>query len=208
MQFEYASAAINPVVESIMFEYDPVYNLLDKYVYDVDDALAREPAITDPVAPTRDCVAPVLARTARFVRVAVVLLRDFTVRVAPAVERVAVAFERDARGEVVVRAETVRVPVAARDVFVCDTGCCETERDVVARDVRARFVVVLVERGLVRGDVFVITFCGAIGSANTERIDINVEQTKNAATKRNIVPIAFFNEFIFIRNVITISCCY
>lgn len=35
-------------------------------------------------------------------------------------------------------------------------------------------------------------FAGAIGSANTARIDNNVEQTKNAPANKNTVPIAFF----------------
>ena len=40
---------------------------------------------------------------------------------------------------------------------------------------------------------------GATGSANTERIEINVEQTKNAVANKNNVPIAFLQEFASIR---------
>ena len=40
---------------------------------------------------------------------------------------------------------------------------------------------------------------GAIGSAKTERIEINVEQTKKAVANKNNVPIAFLQEFALIR---------
>ena len=45
-----------------------------------------------------------------------------------------------------------------------------------------------------RGDAFdcVGATTGAIGSAKTARMDKNVEQTKKAPAKRNIVPTAFF----------------
>lgn len=50
-------------------------------------------------------------------------------------------------------------------------------------------------------------FVSKSGSANTERIETKVEQTKNAAANKNTVPMAFLQEFAFIRNVIKISCC-
>ena len=204
MQFEYASAEINPVVESMMFEYVPVYNLLLKYEYDVD-VDARDPAIMEPVALTRDGVDDVRARTARlFVErlTAPDLLRDTTPRdevKVPDVVRVAA----------VPREETARFVPVPRDIVVLDAVFVFTERvarAVVARDVFARFVVFVVARGLVRVARWGKTFEVAIGSANTDRIETNVEQTKNAAANRNIVPIAFFNEFAFTRNVIKISC--
>jgi hypothetical protein len=38
------------------------------------------------------------------------------------------------------------------------------------------------------------SFSGAIGSANTERIDNNVEHVKNAPPSKNIVPTAFLQQ--------------
>ena len=48
-------------------------------------------------------------------------------------------------------------------------------------------------------DVCIGTTAGAIGSANTARIDKNVEHTKNAPAKRNTVPMAFFATVAILR---------
>ena len=178
-----------------MFEYEPVYNLLLKYEYVVE--VARDPAITEPVALTREGVLDVRARTARLfvARFDTILLRDATPRVA--VPGVRVDTERDATLRF---APVPRDTVALDDVFVA--------RDCVERDTVERFDVVFVERGLVRPDFCAVALVSTIGSANTERIETNVEQTKNAAANKNIVPIAFFTEFVFMRNVIGFSCCF
>ena len=56
-----------------------------------------------------------------------------------------------------------------------------------------------------RGDCAFATptvFAGAIGSANTARIDTNVEQTKNAPASKNTVPTAFLQKSVILRLVI------
>lgn len=165
------------------------------------DVLARPPAITEPVALTREGVLDVRARTARLfvVRFVVVLPRDVTLRVVVPVERVA-------RVGVNERDETVRFAPVPRDKVVLDEVF--VARDWVERDTVARFVVVAFARGLVRPVFWGKAFGFTIGSANTERIETKVEQTKNAAAKRNIVPMAFFIEFVFTRNVIKFSCLF
>ena len=110
---EYASAEINPVDGSIMFAYEPVYNLLVKYEYVavVVAVPAREPAdITLPDALTRAAFdVDVRARIARlFVVVRFVpLLRETTLRAAPA-----------GRVGVIERFATVRVAPVPRDMAV------------------------------------------------------------------------------------------
>ena len=200
MQFAYASAEIKPVVESMMFEYEPVYNLLAKYEYVV--LPAREPAdITVPVALTRDGVDVVLARTARlFVeRFVVVLFLDTTLREAVFVPR----FDATPREETVLFA----VVVVARFVVLLDVvervAFAEVARDAVVRATLARLLAVA--RGDVRPVFCIAAPVSTIGSANTERIETNVEQTKNAAANKNTVPIAFLQELAFIRNVMKIS---
>jgi hypothetical protein len=96
----------------------------------------------------------------------------------------------------------VRVAVRAvtpRDAFARD-GVTESD---VTRDTDV--VAVLFARGLgrpervalpariARGDIVSI-FAGAIGSANAARIDINVEQVKNAPPNKNTVPMAFLQQ--------------
>ena len=97
----------------MILEYEPVYNLLDKYEYVV--LLAREPAITEPFALTREAVDVALrARTARFavvVRLVAALLRDVTLREGVFVERFGVI----ARDDTVLFVEFPRVAVVLFD---------------------------------------------------------------------------------------------
>ena len=155
--------------------------------------LARLPAIIEPVALTRDGVVAVLARTARFERALLaVLLRAVTPRDTVVLTLLAAPVPREL---------TVLVVEFARDFTdLIVPGYCA----VVARAVFV--VVVVVARGLVLPVRPGCAFAGTIGSANTERIDINVEHTKNAAANKNTVPMAFFNEFVFTRKVIIFSC--
>lgn len=173
-----------------------MYKLLAKYEYD-GDVDARVPAIMAPVALTRDGVVVadvVLARTARFERAAF-CARAVTPR--DGVVVCALMLRTLARGETVLDA-------TPRDVVVRDADAGVT----VARDTVERATVALFAfaRGLVRPNLCGNVFAGATGSANTERIDINVEQTKNAAANKNTVPIAFFKEFAFIRKFMIFSC--
>ena len=95
----------------------------------------------------------------------------------------------------VVRATTLREPFVVRD----ETPRLTTLRD----DVFARFdeTVRAFVRGFATGAAPTGAFTGtawntvATGSANTARIDKNVEQTKNAATNKNTVPTAFLQKF-------------
>ena len=140
-----------------------------------------------PVALTREGVAAVRARTARLLLVVLVaeLLRDTTLREDTFVERVGVT-ERFA---------TVRFAAFARDAVVLDADCTVV-LDAVVRAAFARLFAV--ERGLCRPVLWVAAFGFTIGSANTERMETNVEHTKNAAANKNTVPIAFLQEFAFI----------
>ena len=180
-----------------------MYKLLAKYEYD-GDVDARVPAIIDPFALTRDDVVlvadVVLARTARFERAAF-CVRAVTPR--DCVVVCALILRTLARGETVLDA-TPRDVVARDDVVAGVT----VARDTVERATAELFALFTFARGLVRPDLCGNVFAGAIGSANTERIDINVEQTKNAAANKNTVPIAFFNEFAFIRKFIIFSCYF
>lgn len=165
-------------------------------MYDVAED-ARDPVITEPVALTREAVDPLRARIARLfvVRFVVALLRDVTPRV---------VVGRVVRVGVIPRDVTVRFAAFPRDTAVL-VGVF-VARAVVARDTVARFVVVAAARGLVRPDFCAVAFGLTIGSANTERIETRVEQTKNAAANKNIVPIAFLTEFVFMRKFIKFSC--
>lgn len=160
-----------------------MYNLLERYEYVfARAALPLYPWIALPVRDMRDGVIAVRATTLRDV-VRAVVPRDTTFR--------AVLFARDTVFVVVARDTTPRdrlVVPATRPVadVVRATVAFDTPRFVVRPD--ARFV------AFVRGDAFDCTgvIAGAIGSANTARIDKNVEHTKNAPAKRNTVPTAFF----------------
>jgi hypothetical protein len=178
-----------------------VYKLLAKYEYDV--VLARLPVIIEPVALIREGVFVVLARIARFETLFVAAwLRAVTPRDAAGV---VVAFIE--RTGILPREVTVLFATLPRDVVVLDAPCAvcaAVARETVVRAVFTRLLAVA--RGLVRPLRCGNVFAGAIGSANTERIDINVEHTKNAAANKNTVPIAFLQEFAFIRNVIIFSC--
>ena len=185
-----------------MLEYDPVYKLLAKYAYDVE-VLARFPAITELFALTRDGVEDVLARTARSER-ALFALWFLAVTPRDVVAVAVVVFVP--RTAPPLRELTVRFDATPRDVVVFDAFC-------VGATV-ARFAIVRAEFALfatvARGLVLVLRFCNTSvaisGSAKTERINISVEHTKNVAANKNIVPIAFFNEFVFTRKVIIFSC--
>jgi len=202
-----------------MFEYVPVYNLFVKYV---TDELERLPAITDPTALTRDGVAELRARTARFdvvrldVERFVAPARDVTLREELLAELEGVATARDLTALLAV-ARDLTVPdfdAVVRDVVVPDfdaeardvtvPDCLFTARVAVVRVTFAR--VFCVARGLTRPVRTTVSSAVTIGSANTERIETNVEQTKKVAANKNTVPIAFFSEFTFMRILIEISC--
>lgn len=121
----------------------------------------------------------------------------------------AVVRDADTLGRAVV--VVVRDAVAVRAVVGVAVVRAVVPRDVTARDVVAVVVVprdmvfVAVRRDVefvLRGDAVparvawgpattVDVAIGAIGSANTARIDTNVEQTRNAPANKNTVPIAF-----------------
>lgn len=95
----------------------------------------------------------------------------------------------------VVRDETLRavfadVVVAPDDDVAVAVVPRDTTFDVVRRDV-----------AVVRGDcaVTIAPVVGAIGSANTARIDNNVEQTKNAPASKKTVPTAFLQQSAMLR---------
>ena len=173
------------------------------------------PRIALPCKETR-AVVPARDTTLRFVvaRDAFATVpRDTTLR--PLV----VAVPRDTVFAVVRDADTLgrAVVVVVRDAVVVRAGVgVAVVRAVVPRDVTARdaVAVVVVPRDTVfvavrrdvafvlRGDAVparvawgpattVDVAIGAIGSANTARIDTNVEQTRNAPANKNTVPIAF-----------------
>jgi hypothetical protein len=137
---------------------------------------------------------------------AVVPLRERILRVAFAVVRVDTPRFDAARDAV--RATTLRVDVAP---FVAPDGRDATLRDATPRDAFA-FVVAVVGRADVavdvpRGDARpergeavaaagAFSNTGAIGSANTTRIDNNVEHTKNAPISNSTVPSAFLHKFM------------
>lgn len=125
--------------------------------------------------------------------------------------------------DVAVRARTLRDVVVVRDAPVArDTtprdvaaavvrGLATVVRDATLRAVFADGVAVVprdttfdVARrdvALVRGDcaVTIAPVVGAIGSANTARIDNNVEQTKNAPASKKTVPTAFLQQSAMLR---------
>ena len=141
---------------------------------------------------------------------AVVPLRERILRVAFAVVRVDTP-RFDATPDAV-RATTLRVDVVRADVveFVAPAARDATLRDATPRDAFA-FVVAVVGRADVavdvpRGDARpergeavaagAFSNTGAIGSANTTRIDNNVEHTKNAPISNSTVPSAFLHKFM------------
>ena len=124
----------------------------------------------------------------------------------------AVVRDADTLGRaVIVVVARVAAVVAVRAVVGVAVVRAVVPRDVTARDAVAVVVVprdtvfVAVRRDVafvLRGDAVparvawgpattVDVAIGAIGSANTARIDTNVEQTRNAPANKNTVPIAF-----------------
>ena len=121
----------------------------------------------------------------------------------------AVVRDADTLGRAVI--VVVRDAVVVRAVVGVAVVRAVVPRDVTARDAVAVVVVprdtvfVAVRRDVafvLRGDAVparvawgpattVDVAIGAIGSANTARIDTNVEQTRNAPANKNTVPIAF-----------------
>ena len=159
-------------------------------------------------------VVPLRAATLRDVAVFVVLPR-----VAVVVPRVAVpraptlrdavdALARDAAvfvaaRDVVARAETLRDALDVRDValLVARFAIDDCARDAVVPV--PRDAVVLRALDAARGDaVAVAVTAGAIGSANTARIDRHVEHTKNAPASKNTVPTAFLIKSVIFRRCI------
>ena len=181
------------------------------YVFEFTDALL--PRIALPCSEIRAavfCVVPTRDTTARdafatfddVVRETTFL--DETPRDADVLDAVAFARDTVVLGRLVVvvavvLTAVVGVVVVAREVTPRATVAelvvpvsRDTTFDVVVREVAglADVRTLLLERG--DCTVFVvIVFVGAIGSANTARIDKNVEQTKNAPASKNTVPIAF-----------------
>ena len=173
------------------------------------------PRIALPCKETR-AVVPARDTTLRFVvaRDAFATVpRDTTLRpLVVAVPRdtvFAVVRDADTLGRAVI--VVVRDAVVVRAVVGVAVVRAVVPRDVTARDAVAVVVVprdtvfVAVRRDVafvLRGDAVparvawgpattVDVAIGAIGSANTARIDTNVEQTRNAPANKNTVPIAF-----------------
>lgn len=177
--------------------YVDVYALLPRIALPVRDT--RERLFGDAAAVRAVTLRADVARD----ETGAVAVRDTTLRDATAREDVA-------DGAAVV----VRTFVAARDAF----PRADTLRDDVvvvgaALVVRATVAGAAFPRGLAmredarddaaaRGDCAVIctaSYTGATGSANTARIETNVEQTKNAPTSKNTVPTAFLQKSATLR---------
>ncbi len=164
---------------------------------------ARETTLRDAFATFDDVVRDTTLRAE--------LPRDVVARpVVAAVVRDAVALGRP---DVVVVRDAVPLVVVVRDVVGTEVAVRDTTpRDIVAplvfavprettfddvpravavdgRAVDARTLPAA--RGDATADDVVTVAVGAIGSANTARIDNKVEQTKNAPASKNTVPIAF-----------------
>lgn len=127
--------------------------------------------------------------------VAVARDADVVALVAGATAAVVAARDTTAREDAFARGDCVTTP----DVVSAprDTIFAELPRDVAGRDA--------VPARCAWGNKIVAWPVGAIGSANTARIDNNVEHTKNAPASRNIVPIAFFNDSAKLRLFIKLS---
>lgn len=164
---------------------------------------ARETTLRDAFATFDDVVRDTTLRAE--------LPRDVVARpVVAAVVRDAVALGRP---DVVVVRDAVPLVVVVRDVV----GTAVAVRDTTPRDIVAPLVFAVprettfddvpravavdgravdartlpAARGDATADDVVTVAVGAIGSANTARIDNKVEQTKNAPASKNTVPIAF-----------------
>lgn len=189
-----------------------MYNLFCRYVYVLEFVAALLPRIALPVSETR-AVVPARETTLRDAFATFDdVVRDTTLRAElprDAVARpvVVAAVVRDAvalgRPDVVVVRDVVGTAVAVRDTTPRDIVAPlvfavprETTFDDVPRavavDGRAVDARTLpAARGDATADDVVTVAVGAIGSANTARIDNKVEQTKNAPASKNTVPIAF-----------------
>jgi len=154
-----------------------VFALLPRIALPVRETRAVEFVAVRATTLRADCAVP------RFVTVRDATLRDAALRGAPTVLVVIVA--RDATAG---RPATVRDAVfSALFTVVRATVAPDVERDVAFARPDARTA------PAPRGDCAVGAgdIVGAIGSANTARIDSNVEQTKKAPANKNIVPTAF-----------------
>ena len=192
---------------------------------DIRDGVPERDTTLRAVDVERDAFATVPRDTT--LRPAVAVPRD-VVAVVAVVPRDAVTLGRDVvavvpRDAVVVARDAVGVTVA-RDTVPRDA----VPRDVIARGDVATVVAVAVPRDTVfvalRRDVVAVlrgdavparvawgpmaatdVVIGAIGSANTERIDTNVEHTKNAPASKNTVPMAFLQKSAKLRLFIKLS---
>lgn len=204
-----------------------VVALLPRIALPCKETRAGVPArdITLRFATLRDAFATV-PRDTTLRPLAVVVGRVVVVRDAVALGRVDVVRDADA---VVARVAFPVVPVrdaaavvAARVVVVrAVVARVETERDgetVVADAVPRDTVFAALRRDVAfaRGDAVPARVAwgaatiadvaiGAIGSANTARIETNVEQTKNAPASKNTVPIAFLQKSVILRLFIKFS---
>lgn len=198
-----------------------MYNLFCRYVYVLEFVAALLPRIALPVSETRAVVPArettlrdafaTFDDVVRDTTLRAELPRDVVARpVVAAVVRDAVALGRP---DVVVVRDAVPLVVVVRDVVGTEVAVRDTTpRDIVAplvfavprettfddvpravavdgRAVDARTLPAA--RGDATADDVVTVAVGAIGSANTARIDNKVEQTKNAPASKNTVPIAF-----------------
>lgn len=103
----------------------------------------------------------------------------------------AVVAVRAVVGVAVVRAVVPR-DVTARDVVAAALVPRDTVFVAVRRDVAFVLRAVALPARVAWGPATTVDVAaGAIGSANTARIDTNVEQTRNAPANKNTVPIAF-----------------
>lgn len=196
-----------------------MYNLFCRYVYVLELTDALLPRIALPCNETRDVAGAVAVRerTVRAVLFAAtrdtvfVVPRDTTLRdVVPRDTVFAVPRDTDALGRpvaVVVRAVVVVGAAVVRTAVVRDvtpratvafdgfavvvprvTILDDVDRDDAGRADARTFPDVRADETIGVADTVAT---GAIGSANTARMDNNVEQTKNAPASKNTVPIAF-----------------
>lgn len=198
-----------------------MYNLFCRYVYVLELTDALLPRIALPVSETRAVVPARETTLRDAFATFDDVVRDTTLRAElprDAVARpVVAAVVRDAvalgRPDVVVVRDAVPLVVVVRDVV----GTAVAVRDTTPRDIVAPLVFAVprettfddvpravavdgravdartlpAARGDATVDDVVTVAVGAIGSANTARIDNKVEQTKNAPASKNTVPIAF-----------------
>ena len=117
---------------------------------------------------------------------------------------------RDAFWVVVARDAVPRDETVRDDVVGATVVAAAVPRDTVFAAVRRDVVVALrgdaVPARVAWGPVTITDVAtGAIGSANTARIETNVEHTKNAPANKNTVPIAFLKKSAKLRLFIKLS---